>query len=110
VEWKRVDLPRTAVKQDLLFTLGSAMSIFSPSKNNAVARLEHLLATGGDQGQFPGPGPHDSNFDGREQHDGEDVDQPEITTDIEQVAYDQITARISEEFAGHALATLVTDC
>ena len=45
VEWKRQDLPRSAVKQDLLFTLGSAMSVFSPSKNNAVARLESLLST-----------------------------------------------------------------
>jgi hypothetical protein len=34
-------MPRPAVKQDLPLTLGSAMSIFSPSKNNAVARLEH---------------------------------------------------------------------
>jgi len=42
VNWQHVDLPRSAVKQDLLFTLGSAMSIFSPSKHNAVARLEHL--------------------------------------------------------------------
>jgi restriction system protein len=31
VDWKRTDLPRTSVKQDLLFTLGSAMSIFAPS-------------------------------------------------------------------------------
>jgi restriction system protein len=43
VNWQRRDLPRTAVKQDLLFTLGSAMSVFAPSKNNAVGRLEHLL-------------------------------------------------------------------
>ncbi len=50
VDWQRTDLPRTAVKQDLLFTLGSAMSIFAPSKNNAVARLEHLLAPGIDPG------------------------------------------------------------
>ncbi len=51
VNWQHVDLPRSAVKQDLLFTLDSAMSIFSPSKNNAVARLEHLLEHGSDPGQ-----------------------------------------------------------
>src|SRR4051794_9448652 len=50
VDWQRTELPRTAVKQDLLFTLGSAMSIFAPSKNNAVVRLEHLLTAGTDPG------------------------------------------------------------
>jgi len=57
VDWKRVDLPHTSVKQDLLFTLGSAMSIFAPSKNNAVARLESLMAHGTDPGQTPGHHP-----------------------------------------------------
>ncbi len=37
------------------------------------------------------------------------VDEPELTTDIEQVASDQLAARIAEEFAGHGLATLVTE-
>lgn len=46
VDWQRTDLPRSAVKQDLLFTLGSAMTIFSPNKNKAVDRLEHLLKHG----------------------------------------------------------------
>jgi hypothetical protein len=50
VKWIRTDLSRTAVKQDLLFTLGSIMSIFAPSKNDAVTRLERLLADGADPG------------------------------------------------------------
>ncbi len=102
VDWQRTDLPRTAVKQDLLFTLGSAMTIFSPNKNNALARLEHLLEHGTDPGQVPKqqkPGlPVDTT---------EDVDEPELTPDIEEAAYDQITSRIIEEFAGHGLASLV---
>jgi restriction system protein len=48
VDWQRTDLPRAAIKQDLRFTLGGALSIFAPSKNNAVARLEHLLVYGTD--------------------------------------------------------------
>jgi restriction system protein len=108
VHWQRVDLPRSAVKQDLLFTLGSAMTIFSPSKNNAVGRLEHLLEHGSDPGQV-------SVLQSPKQQKAtvpvdatEDVDEPELSTDIEEVAYDQITSKIAEEFAGHALATLVT--
>ena len=49
VDWQN-RVPRAVVKQDLLYTLGSAISIFSPSRNNAVARLEHLLVHGEDPG------------------------------------------------------------
>lgn len=106
VDWLRTDLPRTSVKQDLLFTLGSAMSIFAPSKNDAVNRLEHLLIHGIDPGQGHGGGltvVSDLTEDA-----GADVDSPELAADIEQVAADQITSRIAEDFAGHELATLVT--
>lgn len=102
-EWLRTDLPRTAVKQDLLFTLGSAMSIFTPSKNNAVARLEHLLAHGTDPGSLGVPTPPEGGAVTPEQA----VDEPELSANIEEVALDQITAKVSEEFAGHGLATLV---
>jgi hypothetical protein len=34
--------PRAAVK-DLLYVLASALSIFAPIKNNAIARLERFL-------------------------------------------------------------------
>lgn len=110
VDWQRTDLPRSAVKQDLLYTLGSVMSIFSPSKNNAVSRLESLLQHGTDPGQVSVLGLQ------KKKHSTttapvdltEDVDEPELSTDIEQVAYDQITSRIAEDFAGHGLATLVT--
>ncbi|MGI5165723.1 restriction endonuclease [Spirillospora sp. CA-253888] len=97
VDWQRTDLPRTAVKQDLLFTLGSALTLFAPSKNNAVARLEKLLATGVDPGNAVLIGPSAT-----------EVDEPELAADIEQAALDQITARVNEEFSGHGLATLVS--
>jgi restriction system protein len=92
VDWQRRDLPRTAVKQDLLFTLGSAMSVFAPSKNNAVARLEHLLAHGTDPGQVPAAGNGGSKpAIVAAKDDAEAVDEPELATDIEEVAYDRIT-------------------
>ncbi|MEU0559891.1 restriction endonuclease [Dactylosporangium sp. NPDC006015] len=111
VDWTRTDLPRSAVKQDLLFTLGSAMSIFAPSKNNAVARLEHLLRFGTDPGNaaLTGVTPKGAALSPATDVAGQtDVDEPELAADIEEVALDQITARIAEEFAGHDLATLVT--
>jgi len=107
VQWQRTDLPRSAVKQDLLFTLGSAMSIFSPNKNEAVARLEHLMAFGTDPGRTTilaaASGPK-SNVS---PPTPEAVDEPEFSPDIEEAARDQITNRIAENFAGHGLASLI---
>jgi restriction system protein len=105
VAWQIKDLPRSAVKQDLLYTLGSALTIFAPSKGHAVERLEALLKTGEDPGAVGfGPAPKP----GKEALDEDDVDEPELHADVEEVARDQITTRIAEEFAGHDLAALVT--
>ena len=108
VNWERTDLPRTAVKQDLLFTLGSAMSVFAPSKHNAIARLEHLLKNGADPGQLVAGLDRQPGGTAEGDAAAAAVDEPELTADIEQVAMDQITSRVAEEFAGHGLATLVT--
>lgn len=85
------------------------MTIFSPNKNKAVERLEHLLKHGTDPGQAvtlqPTP---KSQLDGVPVDMTEDVDEPELSPDIEEAARDQITSKIAEEFAGHGLATLVT--
>ena len=108
VDWQRLDLPRSAVKQDLLFTLGSALTIFSPSKNNAVVRLKQLLEQGTDPGQVAAFPPLKHPKSGSTIDTTDDVDEPELSPDIEEVAKDQITSRIAEDFAGHELATLVT--
>ena len=105
VDWQTKDLPRSAVKQDLLYTLGSALTIFAPSKGHAVERLEALLTSGEDPGAVGfGPTPKP----GKETFDEDAVDEPELHADVEEVARDQITTRIAEEFAGHDLAALVT--
>lgn len=110
VDWQITDLPRSAVKQDLLFSLGSALSIFAPSKNHAVARLEQLLVDRIDPGQVPYLAK--TTISGQSQPQPaleDDVDEPELHTDIDEVARDQITARIAEQFAGHELADLVIE-
>lgn len=104
VEWKVTDLPRAAVKQDLLYTLGSALTVFSPSRGHAVERLKALMVTRQDPGQLPftavpslGHDPEPSEED------------PETQPDIEQVARDQIRTKIAESFKGHDLTALVTE-
>lgn len=106
VEWIR-QVPRSALKQDLLYTLGSALTIFSPSRNNAASRLEHVFTTGEDVGSTaltPSPSapavqPSSAGADV--------VDEPESQPDIDMIARDQISSRIAEEFAGHSFAHLV---
>lgn len=104
VDWQRTDLPRSAVKQDLLYTLGSSLTVFAPTKGHAVERLEALLEDGKDPGLVPFKAPvHLPGADAAE----DDVDEPELHTDIDEVARDRIRARIEEEFSGHDLADLV---
>ena len=105
VDWKRSDVPRTAVKQDLLFTLGGAATVFSPSRNAAVARLRRLLSDGVDPGstgleRSPVAPPTDDPADVA-------LTDPEATADVADIARDQITKRIQEEFSGHGLTDLV---
>jgi restriction system protein len=107
VDWQVTDLPRTAIKQDLLYTLGSAISIFAPSKNNAVARLEHLLEHRTDPGAVNPIVPWGGSATPLAVADDSGVDEPELTTDYEQAAIDQIMAQVQEDFAGHALTGLV---
>lgn len=110
VEWIR-QVPRSALKQDLLYTLGSALTIFSPSRNNAAARLEHVLETGEDAGSHmlhsspasaPAPRPVSPAAP-------DVVDEPESQPDIDMIARDQISSRIAEEFSGHSFAHLVAE-
>lgn len=103
VSWEVTDLPRASVKQDLLYTLGSALTIFSPSRRHALKRLEALAATRVDPGQLP--------FEPRPQlpaQADDEVTEPESQPDIELAARDQIRTKISETFKGHELTVLVS--
>lgn len=46
VEWIRDDVPRSAFAQDLLRSLGSLLTVFRVSRNDAEARFEEVLKTG----------------------------------------------------------------
>ena len=50
VDWKRTDLPRSAVRPDLLNSLGSARTICTIARNDGAWRLHQLLLTGNDPG------------------------------------------------------------
>jgi restriction system protein len=102
VDWQRTDVPRTAIKQDLLFILGSALTVFEPSRNDAAYRLEKVLETGVDPGARTAS-PLTAVADVDPEVGGEGI----THGDLEEFATTRIQTLIQENFAGHDLARLV---
>jgi restriction system protein len=100
VQWLRTDIPRTAVGQDLLYSLGAFMTVCELRRNQAAQRFAALADSGRDPGK--------SVALGVEAGDLVDTDEAATTRiDFERVAQDQISTFIAERFSGHGLARLV---
>ncbi|CAM5774439.1 hypothetical protein LMIY3S_04521 [Labrys miyagiensis] len=109
VEWLKTDVPRDSFRQDLLYSLGSVMTVCEISRNNAVERVQQLLRTGRDPGDGIGNG---LNSKVASKSGVAIVDQPvDISADqgidLGQAARDQIERRIASVFSGHDLTRLV---
>lgn len=101
INWERTDIPRSAIKQDLLFSLGGASSFFSPKRNDAVWRVEKLLTTGVDPGSRAASGTPAVNS---VLEDDDEIGVDGI--DVVEAARDVIRAFIMENFKGHKLSEL----
>ena len=101
VDWRRADVPRTAIRQDLLYSLGAFITVCQIKRNDAAWRLQRVLETGTDPG---------ARVDVAEVVDtvsGDESDSSGTTFDIEQLARDQLQQHVAEQFTGHRLADLV---
>ena len=100
VDWLQTELPRTVFEQDLLYSLGAALTVCNISRNDAERRVAAVA------GGKPDPGPSVSiDTPGAEERgSGEPT---EGIPDLSQLAHDQIVAHIQTRFSGHALADLV---
>ncbi len=98
VEWLRTDVPRTAVKQDLLYSLGAFMTVCEIRRNDATWRIEQIIATGVDPGSRVAAGIAEAA--------PSDETVPE-NVDVVENAADRLRQYVAEEFAGHDLAALV---
>ena len=100
VDWLQTELPRTVFEQDLLYSLGAALTVCNISRNDAERRVAAVA------GGKPDPGLSVSidTADTRVSGPGE---QSEGLPDLSQLAHDQVVAHIQTKFAGHALADLV---
>ncbi len=99
VDWKRTDVPRSQLDQDLLFSLGAFMTVCKIKRNGAEERVRAILAGKG----APLP---PSNAD---QADDEPIEvESDHPMDFKQAAADQIRAFMSRNFTSHKLADLVS--
>lgn len=104
VDWKRTDVARTALKDDLLNTLNGSMTVFSATRNNASDWLIKILTNGVD------PGLGDSTVGTAAGVLGADAipTDPVSAITVEAVR-DQVRTYLTEHFAGHKLTALVAD-
>jgi restriction system protein len=98
VDWLKTDIPRSSFKQDLLYQMGSALTVFKLANDDAPYRFEQVLAGKLDPGSRSEPQEtgNEENFD----------ESPSL--DIEYIAESSIAKIIEEDFKGHDLSELVT--
>jgi restriction system protein len=101
VEWVRTDVPRSAIGQDLLHSLGAFLTVCEIKRNSATVRLSGAMTTGKDPGAAAFVS---TNGAGAVEAELDDESAP---VDIEQLARDRMRAFIAEKFTGHDLARLV---
>jgi restriction system protein len=106
VKWLKTDIPKSLIKQDLLYQLGSALTVFLIGNNDAGYRLEQLLNGKPDPGSrsLLNAGTPNDPAGFTEVATGETGSD---AIDLEEVAQDEISRRLQEDFKGHDLSVLV---
>jgi restriction system protein len=102
VDWVAPEIPRTLVKQDLLYSLGAFSTICEMARNDAAWRLNELMK------DKPDPGARTAiTRQPAKQADDEASDTAQSDIEIETYARDQITSKVIENYAGHRMAELI---
>ena len=112
VDWSQEHISRAVLKDDLVNTLNSALTLFSPSRNHAEQRLRAIKDTGRDPGTAgitaPPPTPTSPAASA-----GEPVADAEILDPVPgptvEALRDRIRSHIVENFTGHKLTGLVAE-
>lgn len=107
VDWKRRDVPRTVINQDLLYSLGAFSTVVQIQRNDAAYRFGRVISGGADPGARPGVVLTVTKVD----DDVVDTDEAIAIDgqDIFRYSRDRILTRIKERFAGYDLQTLVAE-
>lgn len=96
VEWVADSVPRAHFGKDLLYSFGAFMTICRITRNNAEARLEAMRKNEWKPEELAGGGAAKGL-----------ADEVTASTDLEELARDQIAQLISARFKGHDLTRLV---
>ena len=112
VEWLRTDIPRTAIKQDLLYSLGAFSTYCQIRRNEAVARIAAIVKTGSDPGTKVAAKPALAVSKNMSEQAGASPEAPvpgeeDGQFDLQEYARDRIAAVVQEQFKGHRMAVLV---
>ena len=104
VEWVATDVPKSMIKQDLLYQLGSALTIFRVGNNDADFRLEQIMKGRPDPGARTAL--NSSAKTATQSTESEDLIE-EDGINVEEVAQDEIARLLQEDFKGHELSELI---
>jgi restriction system protein len=92
VKWIATDVPRDSFDQDLLYSFGAFLTFGRVRRENAAARILAVI-----QGTAPPPTSPSVT----------EAETAEAAPDIRALAAEQIRQFVSQQFAGHDLATLI---
>jgi len=98
--WLNLEVPRSTIDQDLLYSFGAIMTICEVRRNKAEERIRKMVFAGFNSGSKPKP-------TGQGEAAGENGIIEEVRLDLEELARDQIAKHINAKVKGHGLARLV---
>lgn len=104
IKWLNEAVPRQTFSQDLRHSFGAFMTVCEVKRNEAVGRVQAVLATGNDPGPLLGKQGKVAIKAAPEEVDADDVE-----IDVADIASQQIVSLIKAAFAGHDLAYLVAE-
>jgi restriction system protein len=105
VDWIAPEIPRTLVRQDLLYSLGAFSTICEISRNDPSWRFGELMRGNQDPGVRTTPPITTKTTDVGDE--ASDTTQSDV--EIGTYARDQISTRVFERFTGHRMADLTAE-
>lgn len=111
VDWATELVSRSAIKDDLLNSLGAISTLFNPTRNNAAARLEQVAKTGVDPGRslLSATATKRTKPDSDLANDAEQgVVDPDVAPTAEAIR-DRVRTHLVENFSGHKMTHLVAE-
>ncbi|MGI8314932.1 restriction endonuclease [Halobacillus mangrovi] len=97
VNWFATDIPRDRFEQDLLYSFGAFMTVCKIRRNDAEKRLREMYR---------------NNWHVKKEKTIEDLvdeNEEQVTSDLDEYIYDQISKRIIQRFKGHNMENLIEE-